>query len=128
VTIEARTTKTKTRRVIYLNDTAAAWLAPCIKKAGPVVDSVGLRERLIDLRKAAALKRWPTNVLRHSFGSYALSAWQDVARVSYQMGNSPSVCRRHYEQVVRQSDAARFWALRPSTDGAEKIVLLTVNH
>jgi integrase len=128
VTIEARTTKTKTRRVVYLNDTAAAWLAPRIKKAGPVVDSVGLRERLLDLRKAAGLKRWPTNVLRHSFGSYALSAWQDVAKVSYQMGNSPSVCRRHYEQVVRQSDAVRFWALRPSADGAEKIVQLPVKH
>ncbi len=44
------------------------------------------------------------------------------------MGNSPSVCRRHHEEVVRQSYAARFWALRPSADGVEKIVPLTVNR
>ncbi len=59
------------------------------------------------------LKRWPINVMRHSFGSYALSEWQDVARVSYQMGNSPQICKRHYEQIVTKSAAVAFWALRP---------------
>ncbi len=93
-----------------------------------MVDVEALRERLLELRKDAGLKRWPTNAMRHSFGSYALSAWQDVAKVSYQMGNSPSVCRRHYEQVVRQSEAAQFWALRPAADADEKIVPLALNQ
>ena len=127
VTIEARTTKTKTRRVITLNDTAVAWLTPHVQKSGPVVQLVGLRDRLLQLRKAAGMKRWPTNVMRHSFGSYALSAWQDVARVSYQMGNSPQVCRRHYEQIVTKSAAASFWALRPDAEAAAKIVTMAVN-
>jgi hypothetical protein len=70
------------------------------------------------------LKRWPTNAMRHSFGSYALAEWQDVAKVSYQMGNSPQVCRRHYEQVVKKSEAARFWKLRPAADAASKIVMM----
>lgn len=126
VTVEARTTKTKTRRVVTLNDTAVAWLQPCIKRSGLVVDSVNLRERLLELRKAAGIKRWPTNAMRHSFGSYALSEWQDVARVSYQMGNSPQICKRHYEQIVTKSAAASFWALRPAADAAEKIVAMKV--
>ena len=113
---------TKTRRVVSLNDTAAAWLQPYIKRSGPVVDPVGLRERLLDLRKAAGMKRWPVNVMRHSFGSYALAQWQDVARASYQMGNAPAVCRRHYEQVVKKSEAANFWALKPDADAPGKIV------
>jgi integrase len=122
VTVEAATTKTKTRRVVSLNDTAAAWLQPHIKRSGLVVGAEALRERLFDLRKSAGMKRWPTNIMRHSFGSYALAQWQDVAKVSYQMGNAPAVCRRHYEQVVKKSEATRFWALRPSGDAAGKIV------
>ncbi|HUJ08806.1 MAG TPA: tyrosine-type recombinase/integrase [Verrucomicrobiae bacterium] len=122
VTIEARTTKTKTRRVVALNDTATAWLTPHVKKSGPVVHTVGLREQLHKLRTAAGIKRWPTNVMRHSFGSYALSAWQDVGKVSYQMGNSPQICKRHYEQIVTKSAAESFWALRPTADAAGKIV------
>lgn len=122
VTIEARTTKTKTKRVVTLNDTAVAWLTPHIQKSGPIVRVEGLREQLHNLRTAAGIKRWPTNVMRHSFGSYALSAWQDVAKVSYQMGNSPQICKRHYEQIVTKSAAASFWALRPAADAAEKIV------
>jgi integrase len=128
VTVEAATTKTKTRRVVPLNDTAAAWLQPYIKRSGPVVDHVWLRGRLLDLRKAAGMKRWHINVMRHSFGSYALAQWQDVARVSYQMGNAPAVCRRHYEQVVKKSEAARFWALRPDAEAAAKIVTMAVNQ
>jgi len=124
VTIEAATTKTKTRRVVTLNDTAAAWLQPYIKRSGPIVDPVALRERLLDLRKAAGLKRWHINAMRHSFGSYALAQWQDVARVSYQMGNAPAVCRRHYEQIVKKSEAAKFWALRPAAAAEQKIVAM----
>ncbi len=121
VTIEAATTKTKTRRVITMPDAAAAWLVGKVKRSGAVVDPVALRERLLELRKAAGLTRWPTNIMRHSFGSYAVAAWQDVGKVSYQMGNSPQVCRRHYEQTVKRSEASRFWALRPD-DAAGKIV------
>jgi len=122
VTIEARTTKTKTRRVVTLNDTAVTWLTPHVQKSGDVVQALGLREQLHKLRTAAGLKHWPINVMRHSFGSYALSAWQDVARVSYQMGNSPQICKRHYEQIVTKSAAAAFWALHPAADVDGKIV------
>ena len=122
VTIEARTTKTKTRRVVTLNDTAVARLTPHVQKSGSVVQAVGLREQLHKLRTAAGLKHWPINVMRHSFGSYALSEWQDVARVSYQMGNSPQICKRHYEQIVTKSAAESFWALRPAADADDKIV------
>jgi integrase len=114
VTIEATTAKTKTRRVITLNDTAVAWLTPHVKKSGPVVEVEGLRERLLQLREAAKLTKWPHNAMRHSFGSYAVRQWNDLPKVSYEMGNSVQVCRRHYEQVVTKSEAERFWSLRPS--------------
>jgi len=125
VIVEAATTKTKTRRVVTLTDTAAAWLAPYVRKSGAVVDVVNLREKLHKLREAAKITRWTKNIMRHSFGSYALAEWQDVARVSYQMGNSPQVCKRHYEQVVKKSAAARFWALRPDTAGGKIIPMQT---
>ena len=89
-------------------------ITPCIKKAGPIVQVKGLRNKLHEHQAAAGLSRWPQNAMRHSFGSYALSAWQDVPRVSYQMGNSPQICKRHYEQIVTKSAAGAFWALRPT--------------
>ena len=123
VIVEAKTTKTRTRRVVTINDAALAWLTTEVQKSGPIVKVEGLREQIHKLRRAAGLKRWPHNSMRHSFGSYAISAWQDVAKVSYQMGNSAQVCRRHYEQIVTKSDAASFWALRPAA-ADDKIVTM----
>lgn len=37
------------------------------------------------LRKAAGIKVWPHNVLRHSFGSYHLAAYGDGVRTAAQM-------------------------------------------
>ena len=124
IKITPEITKTKSRRVVDIGDASAAWLAPYVKKSGAVVDTVALRERLLELRKAAGLKRWPNNAMRHSFGTYALQAWQDAAKVAMQMGNSARVCETHYKAAGSRSAAAAFWSLRPDADASGKIVMM----
>ena len=121
IKITPEITKTKSRRVVDINDTAAAWLSSYVKKSGPIVETVALRERLLELRKDAGLKHWPSNGMRHSFGTYALRVWQDAGKVSMQMGNSARVCETHYNKTGTKAAAAAFWALRPA-DAGEKII------
>jgi hypothetical protein len=58
--------------------------------------------------------------LRHSFGSYRLAQFKDAA-VALQMGNSPRMIFRHYREVVKPKEAARYWKIMPSAE-AEKVV------
>ena len=80
VTIEARTTKTKTRRVVTLNDTATHMAHPTRQKSGAWFRPLDYVSSCTSSAPLPRLKRWPINVMRHSFGSYALSAWQDVGK------------------------------------------------
>jgi integrase len=123
ILIDGAVAKTKARRVIDLNDTAIVWLTLCAKPLGPVVDAVNFRKRLDELRKATKLvELWPENALRHTAATYAYAATQDAVRVSAMLGNSPDVLHRHYRGLATKAEAERFWALRPATDAAEKIV------
>jgi len=42
--------------------------------------------------------RW--NVFRHTFGSLLAQAGVGLDKISAWMGNSPTVCRRHYAEFV----------------------------
>ena len=131
--------KTKSRRIVDLNDTVLAWLALCVKASGPVVTPVNFRKRNDALLRTArfgapgtetkkekadgiTLEPWHKNALRHTAASYAYALSQDAVRVSAMLGNSPDVLHRHYRGLATKADAERFFALRPTNAGAEKIV------
>jgi integrase len=138
IIIDGSVAKTKSRRVIDLNDTAKAWLATCAKFAGHVVEQVNFRKRLDALRRAArfgtpgtetkkekaagiVLEPWPENALRHTAASYTYAISQDAVRVSAMLGNSPDVLHRHYRGLVTKADAERFFALRPDSTAANVV-------
>ena len=56
------------------------------------------------------------------YATYSLAAFNDIGRLSLQMGNSPQVIHSAYKGLVSKADAERFFALRPDADAAEKIV------
>src|SRR5215471_10120775 len=100
-----------------------AWLAPYRAHRRGAVCPGNLRLRLEADRDRAGLRHnWPTNALRHSFGSYHLAHFQDAAALALQMGNSPDVIFRHYREVVRPRQAALYWQVKPSDDAAKKVV------
>jgi integrase len=126
IIIGAEVAKRRSRRVVEIDDTLAAWLALCAKPTGPVA---GFREdqlafRIRQLTKDAGLSKWKHNGLRHSFASYHLALHGDPTKTAFQMGNSAIVVHNHYKGLVSNGDVQRFWNLRPAVDAAEKIVAM----
>ena len=117
--------KKRSRRVVDINDTLAAWLPSCAKLSGLIIPFEGNRTlytRLAALAKKAGLEAWPDNGLRHSCASYSLAATGDAVRVAYQLGNSADMIHRHYKALVTKADAERFFALRPGEAESDKVV------
>ena len=121
--IEVKSAKSKTgsRRLIPISDNLAAWIQPLARQAGAVAP-VALRDRLDAAKARAGFKKWPANAMRHSYASYRLAECADAARVSLEMGNSPQMIFAHYRELVKPQDAARYWQINPSAEGAKKIV------
>ena len=123
VIVGAGIAKKRSRRVVEISDTLAAFLSVCGKTRGLVVGVPDFRKALKTLAKTADIKEWPQNGLRHSFASYHLAVYNDTVRTAFLMGHSnPRIVHDHYKALVTKTDAECFFALRPASDAAEKIV------
>ena len=104
--------KTRRRRIVTLETKAKALLAQCPLKAGRVAPSASTLRRFKERGRAAlGLKKWPQDLLRHSFGSYALALHGDAGKVATQMGNSSAVLLSHYHEPVTKAACELFWAV-----------------
>jgi integrase len=123
IEVKARHSKTARRRLVTMQPNLRAWLAPYRAHRRDAVCPGNLRLRTEADRDQAGLREnWPTNALRHSFGSYHLAHFKDAAALALQMGNSPDVIFRHYRELVRPKDAARYWQIKPSASAGQKVV------
>ena len=87
-------------------------------------DPSNLRLRTEADRERAGLRHnWPTNALRHGYGSFHLAHFKDAAALALQMGNSVDVIFRHYRELVRPKDAERYWQIKPGETAAGKKVV-----
>lgn len=107
--------KTGLRRFV-LKDTSTLWVWLEHIKAtmpdvplNPISNHIGLQR---DIRRECGLS-WSQDVLRHSFGTYYYRLIRDLNQVSFDMGNSVVVCKKHYVKHCEQSSMERFWALHP---------------
>jgi integrase len=122
IEVKARHSKTARRRFVTIQANLHAWLAPYRTQRGSVCPD-NLRKRIdTDRAKAELQEGWPPNALRHSFGSYHLAHFQDAAALALQMGNSPDVIFRHYRELVKPKEAARYWQIKPSASVSRKFV------
>lgn len=122
IEVKASKAKTASRRLVTMMPNLRAWLVPYHTHTG-MVCPIGLRKKLeADRKRAGLLKEWPSNALRHSFGSYHLAEFKDAAALALQMGNSPRMIFKHYREVVKPKEAARYWNIMPSRAGEEKVV------
>src|SRR5262249_32090358 len=111
--ITVRPSKTDRKRYVKMQPALCDWLKPHRRSSAKVVAPVNFRKAYRADKAAAGLQAWPTNCLRHSFGSYWLAQFNDKNALALQMGNSPDVITRHYERAVRPKQAHEFWALTP---------------
>ena len=73
IEVGASKTKTARRRLVQISENLSTWLAPHRREDGPVRQPfVVYRNRFAKALKAAGIKEWPNNALRHSFASYHL--------------------------------------------------------
>jgi len=145
ITIGAGVAKTNSRRVVTIPHNARAWLAPYAQPAGNVWMSDHTRARdLWTLARVRAgygpfftdwkeveklqtdpktekprkdLTPWPANALRHSAISYRVALEKDLAKISYESGNSPGIIQRHYNGLASPKSAKLFFAILPTAAG-----------
>lgn len=118
--ITVRASKTGRKRFVKIQPNLSAWLTPHRRDEGKVVAPVNFRRSYPADRAAAGLTDWPTNCMRHSFGSYHVAQFNDIPALAVQMGNSPEIIERHYRKAVRPREAHRYWALTPESVVAEQ--------
>jgi integrase len=120
--ITVRSGKTGKKRFVTIQPNLIEWLRPLHKRVGKVVAPDNFRKRKAEDKAAAGLRHsWPTNAMRHSFGSYWLAKFNDVNALALQMGNSPTVIEKHYKRAVRPKEAERYWQIAPSVGAEEKV-------
>jgi integrase len=124
IIVGAEQSKTASRRVVPISDNLAAWLVPYAQRTGPVW--TGTHKRFYDAQQTTAERAevpWKSNALRHSFASYRFAQLGDAGRVAGELGNSAAVVHRHYRELVKPDDAAKWFAIKP--DSAENVVTFT---
>jgi integrase len=127
IMVDAQGAKKRSRRVVEINDTLAAWLTKCGKTQGRIVETTedGITGLMNRLAKAAGLPKWKHNGLRHSFGTYHLALHGDPVKTAFQMGNSPVMVHNHYKGLVSNGDVKTYWSLRPAGGATDKIVAMS---
>lgn len=113
IRVSAEVSKTRRGRIIEnLPETLWAWLStPGEGKVCPL--------RPVDFtsacKRAAGVKKWPHDGLRHTFATYHVAAFNDPGRTAMLLGHegSPTLLHRHYRGLARAADGVQFWDLRP---------------
>lgn len=128
IEVSASKAKTASRRLVPIADNLAQWLAPYARKEGrlfsdgsPMFHSYQRRIAAATTIESNALKcvpaqkpvAWKGNGLRHSYASYRLAQIKNAAQVALECGNSAHVIFRHYRELVKESDAVKWFNVAP---------------
>lgn len=105
------------RRIIPIHENLRHWMERAgVPKAGPILTagtSVLYREVRRVSGRVLGREKWPRNSLRHSYATYRMALTRDASRVSEELGNSPGIVRRHYDQVATPQEGAAWFQIEP---------------
>ncbi len=126
IEVTAKKAKAARRRFVKIQPNLREWLLPLRKHSGKVTPD-DFRYLFLAARKAAGIKKWPSNALRHSFASYHLAHFKDAAALALEMGHTDSgIIFNHYRQLVKPKEAERYWNIAPAK--ADKIVQMSAER
>ncbi len=137
VTVSSAIAKTRSRRVCTIPPNAVGWLTPFSACSGRVWTTAARNRWNLAriaagfgpffstakaVRKAAEkadqkgkkLRPWPANALRHTAISARVAIERNLAAISYESGNSPSVIQEHYNGLMSEKSAKALFAILPS--------------
>lgn len=121
IVVPESVSKTGSRRVIEMEDVLVDWLRYHLGgktyPQGPIVPLENLRERMRLVRSLAIID-WKQDLTRHSFASYHLSHFENLARCVASMGHKDSTMLwNHYHAAVPKDVAALYWKITPASLG-----------
>lgn len=127
IEVKASKAKTASRRLVPITENLSAWLTPHKKANGLVCPLVSMTNQFLKLavmvtekwqqEKPAGTFQWRHNALRHSFISYRVAQVQNVAQVALEAGNSSQMVFSNYRELVRPTDAEKWFGIRPCDEG-----------
>ncbi len=117
--VGAKISKTRSRRLVPILDCLRLWLQPIAKTSGPII-GVNLRKRHEATRERAGINEWQENCMRHSFVSYRLAATGNAAQTALESGHDQAVLFKHYRELVRPTQAQRYWSNHARFRGCRK--------
>ena len=120
ITIPANVSKTRTARVIQNGcpRNLWKWINASPHKTGDVSPIHYATLRTI-AQRAACLhgEQWPHDATRHSFATYYVAAFGDIAAAVEITGHGESLStfKRHYHGAAKKEDALKYFAISPET-------------
>lgn len=110
IEVTAAKSKTRTRRLVDIMPNLAEILTPLAQEAGPVYPEGAARYRSFAVAKAYG-GNLPKNAMRHSFVSYHLALFEDVAKTELQAGHDRAVLFGHYRELVTKEEAEEYFTI-----------------
>jgi integrase len=134
IIIRAEVSKTRRRRFPELSENAVAWLEAYRQCGGQTTGNVHICRNGMDLfyrrealRKAAGLKRWVRQGMRHTFCSNWLALHKDVNKLVLLSGHrSVNTMWTHYFKGTTEADARAFWSIMPPAEATRNVVPFSV--
>jgi integrase len=114
IEVKAAKSKTRSRRLIPICPSLAAWLEPYRGRTGLVWPKGYdmLHEDFGDLRAELEVPD-RRNGLRHSFISAHFAAHSDENLTAAQAGNSPEMVHKHYKELLTRKEGEAWFAVAP---------------
>lgn len=140
--VRRETTKVKEERFVPMEKNLLAWLERCPHRHHGLIIGKSyqiFRQAWEEVRRLAGYRigdvpengwpenttEWPSDVLRHTYGSMWLAVNKSRAELAERMGNSEAVIKQHYRRAIREEVAKPFWAITPASLEDSKIVSIT---
>jgi integrase len=113
IEIQSAITKTKRPRRFSMEPLLVEWLGwyrGTFKDAKLIPQ--GYRRRMDKFKKSLSFE-WIPDGLRHSFGTYHYNRDKSLGGLTFVMGNSEAVARKHYLTTLPQNEVGEYWTIRP---------------
>jgi integrase len=102
--------KTDSVRQVKIRPTLAAWLAKYPLTKYPICVR-NMQALVTEVRKKFDLS---DDVLRHTWISAHVATFKSIGEAAIEAGNSESIIRIHYLNIMSEAEAAAFWAVVPA--------------
>jgi integrase len=117
IEISSAKAKTRSRRLVEINPTLAAWLKPHSKKKECAVTSKTLDMATWDLIQLRKSQKVPSrkNGFRHGFLSAHFAIHQNEGQTAAIAGTSPQMLFKHYRGKMTKAEAEKWFAVKPTS-------------